>query len=220
MSDGTKACEIPLPSGGPAYVSPDNFEWASQFNWNRTARGYVRRIVRSECGKRGYRYMHREVVARREPLREGLEVDHVDSCKHNNTSENLRQVTHTQNMANTKKYRTNTTGFIGIWVNKRTGSFETNLWVDNRKLTFGCYRDRLDAAMAYDIGSTYCCGEFGRVNFSEYAPIYKELVAEHGRLYDIHSRAHATRHIVEILKERLRPQITISPSRQVVSLGV
>jgi hypothetical protein len=55
---------------------------------------------------------------------EGMEIDHIDGNKNNNTKENLRCVNRSTNQKNKNKLRNNTSGFTGVSFNTRN-----NAWV-------------------------------------------------------------------------------------------
>ena len=49
------------------------------------------------------------------PLADGYEIDHLDGDTFNNYPDNLRAVTHSLNMRNTKKSTANTSGTTGVY---------------------------------------------------------------------------------------------------------
>ncbi len=54
-------------------------------------------------------------------------VDHIDQNKQNNHPTNLRQATHSENLKNRNKIKTNTSGYIGVTYHKRDRIYQAKL---------------------------------------------------------------------------------------------
>lgn len=96
-------CEIPLTRGLMARVSTHRAAYLSQFKWyalpvRNTGKFYAARWTINPSGKKFHILMHREIL--------GLEwgdtrqCDHIDNNGLNNTDENLRIASPSQNMIN------------------------------------------------------------------------------------------------------------------------
>jgi hypothetical protein len=75
-------------------------------------------------------------------------IDHIDGDTHNNRLENLRLVTRSENMKNSKRYVTNTSGVTGVVWDKSAGSYKVQLRHEGKRLYFGRYTDWFDAVCA------------------------------------------------------------------------
>lgn len=95
------------------------------------------------------------------PPPDGTVVDHIDCDSLNNRKSNLRIASPSQNQANQRLSRVNTTGYKGISAGK-----DNRWWVARIKRTYvGCYRSPEEAARAYDDAARKIYGEFARLNF-------------------------------------------------------
>jgi len=77
-----------------------------------------------------------------------IEVDHIDRNKLNNRKKNLRIVTHKQNIQNSRLSKNNTSGYNGVWWNKRDKCWATEIRGKNsKKIHLGSFK-RLEDAIA------------------------------------------------------------------------
>ena len=88
-------------------------------------------------------------------------VDHADRNKFNNSIENLRSCTKSQNERNRDKYSTNTSGYRGVWFHKQRRKWCAEITVDGKSKKLGLYTTAEEAAMAYNAASLEYHGEFG-----------------------------------------------------------
>lgn len=78
---------------------------------------------------------------------EPISIDHINGNPKDNRLENLRAVTHKENMRNQKMRSTNSSGHQGVrWVT-RLSKFRAQICVDGRPRHLGVF-DNLDAALA------------------------------------------------------------------------
>jgi hypothetical protein len=89
-------------------------------------------------------------------------IDHIDQNSLNNKIENLRAATQSQNMGNSRKKYTNTSGYKGVTWRKDTNKWTAGIMVNGKHISFGCYLTKEEAAAAYDAGSKKHFGEFAR----------------------------------------------------------
>lgn len=75
------------------------------------------------------------------------ELDHINLDKSDNRISNLRPITRSLNMHNTNKPVTNTSGYKGIWLDKRVNKWVAELWLNREKIYIGNY-DSPDIAYA------------------------------------------------------------------------
>jgi hypothetical protein len=97
-----------------------------------------------------------------------VEVDHRDGNGLNNRRRsNLRVCSHSQNGANQKKHKNNTSGFKGVVLYKdnRSRPWCARIKVEGRHIYLGYFATPDEAAKAYDAAAIRLHGEFARTNF-------------------------------------------------------
>ena len=129
-------------------VSDCDFDRLSKFKWC-VNRGYV---VRHETAgeyigrKRKMVKMHRAVMN----TPENLETDHINRDTLDNQRENLRVVNAHQNQRNTKTSVKNTSGFKGVYWDKKYKKWCARITFYGKRIFGGGYKDIVDAANAYE----------------------------------------------------------------------
>lgn len=98
------------------------------------------------------------------------EVDHANGDGLDNRRANLRRATRTQNNANARLRRNNTSGFKGVSWDKRTGRWMAGIRIDYRQRYLGRFDSPEEAARAYDTAARQLFGEFARTNFEAVTP--------------------------------------------------
>ena len=94
-------------------------------------------------------------------------IDHIDGNSLNNKIENLRAATQSQNMANSKKKNTNTSGYKGVTFRKDTKKWQSAIMVNGKHISLGSYENKEDAAMAYEAGALKYYQEFAKTDRTE-----------------------------------------------------
>lgn len=146
-----------LASGETVLVDKRMVPLVSKYKWYRNSKGYA------QCNwydgtKYTTKKMHRVIL--RTP--NGTTVDHINGNKLDNRVRNLRLCNYSQNSANCKKYKNNTSGFKGV---HRSGkSWRAMIRVNYRLLSLGCFSAIEDAARAYNKAAKKYFGRFARVN--------------------------------------------------------
>lgn len=155
--------EIVLTRNKVSLVDDEDFEAASKYLW------YAKKSYASENlfyaarsvgpkGKQKTVYLHNFILGNI-----GLH-DHIDGDGLNNQRYNLRPATGVQNGRNHKKRKDNLSGFKGVyWVN-REQRWVSCLQVDKKLLYFGYFKDKTEAAKAYDLGAVKYFGQFAKTN--------------------------------------------------------
>ena len=77
-----------------------------------------------------------------------LHIDHIDGVRDNNAIENLRSVTHTDNMRNTKRRGDNLTGATGVTYIEEYDRWRAMISVDKKNISLGCYATKEEAIKA------------------------------------------------------------------------
>ncbi len=169
MSDFAK---IPLTQGQVAIIDAEDFERVSQYKWYanfdpRYADG-GRFIAKTEIRinqKRTGLYLHRFILS----ASKGIEVDHKNGNTLDCRKKNLRLASRSQNNCNKTKVSSNTSGFKGVYFNKKLRRKPFFSFIQtNKKIVFlGYYHTAEEAAKAYDAGAVKYHGEFAKLNFPE-----------------------------------------------------
>lgn len=145
-------------NGYEIQVSDEDFEYLNQWNWS-----FHSNVISRTAGKKTVLLSH-EILKRR-----GItfkdEVDHKDRNRLNNQFENLRPATRSQNCANRKLRKDNSSGFRGVYFDKRRNEYLSQISIHKFKQHLGCFHDPVEAAKAYDKAATHYFGEFASLNF-------------------------------------------------------
>lgn len=112
--------------------------------------------------KRTKAKMHRLVVK----APQGAIVDHINGDGLDNRRANLRLVTASQNLMNSRKPRRGNQRFKGVSFNKQAGRWCAYIKQDGHKRYLGHFSSEEDAARAYDTAAAKQFGEFARLNFA------------------------------------------------------
>lgn len=89
-------------------------------------------------------------------------LDHKDGDGANNRWGNIRRATHSQNMANRKVNRNNSSGLKGVCFMKANGRYAANVNKSGRRFYLGLYDTAELAHAAYQAKSNELFGEFAR----------------------------------------------------------
>lgn len=153
---------VPLYGRGPvdawAIVDLADLHLVDGWRWGQTRKDGKRYALRRDesSGKRQNVHMHRVIIDAPRLVR----VDHIDGDPLNNRRANLRMCSHAENMRNTTKKATNTTGFKGVWKHGR--GYYASVQKAGKKVRIGPFSTPELAAAAYAGAATVLFGEFAR----------------------------------------------------------
>jgi HNH endonuclease/AP2 domain len=154
---------IPVGQGQFAIVDQDDYERVTEYKWYA-----VKHPTRSVFHVTGYIasfgfYMplHRFILN----APRGTQIDHRDGNPLNNRRENLRFCTAAQNAQNSRKPKTNTSGFKGVNWDKRRQNWVARIKCNSKAIHIGVFKDPVLAAHAYDHAARRYHGPFARLNF-------------------------------------------------------
>ena len=136
-------------------VDDSDYERLTKYNWYLTTSGYVRHHYwvgkRSDCIQ-----MHRLLLS----APQGMQVDHINGNKLDNRRYNLRLCSNSQNGFNRKAYKTNTSGYKGVYFCKQKNKWIAQLSVNGRHISVGAFMSAKDASIAYNKKAKEVHGRF------------------------------------------------------------
>ena len=140
---------IPLTRGKLAIVDDEDYERLSQFYWCFD-HGYAVRTVRKEekLGCSVY-YMHHEIIGRKP----NMETDHYNGNGLDNRRSNLRSVSRSENMINSRTPKTNTSGARGVVILNSRNQWRAQLTVQGNHYSSQPYATVRMAALAYNMSA-------------------------------------------------------------------
>lgn len=154
--------EIPLTNGLVTLVDDADYEAVTTAGpWHADHHAhliYAARSSRRADGTAVTQRLHTFLVA-------AAYVDHRDSDGLNNRRSNLRPATASQNLANSRLRRDNTSGFKGVTFFRRTGRWAAQITVAGKARGLGYFATAEEAAACYDAAAIEAWGEFARPNF-------------------------------------------------------
>ena len=150
--------EIPLKHGLVALVDDEDYERVTQLtwwvSWGRYGEPYVCHSQR--VGRRIFHtFLHNFVLS----LPPGASADHINYDTLDCQKHNLRPATRAQQAAHRRRFRNNTSGYIGVY--PRRNKFRAV--VANKQV--GTYPTAEEAARARDAAAIAQYGEFATLNF-------------------------------------------------------
>ena len=139
-------------------------EIVKPYSWHQHQDGYLRTCngyYLDENGKRHNKYilMHR-LIASAHGFDECLEIDHINGIPYDNRKENLRSVTHMQNMQNVKMYSTNKSGYKGVYCENH--KWKANIRINAKQIYLGSFDTYEAAVQARKNAETKYYGEYLR----------------------------------------------------------
>lgn len=146
---------IKLTRGHKTIVDAWNYESLSKFKW-REHNGYAKKSIHKS---RYHVAMHR-VLLWAPP---GYEIDHINGNGLDNRLENLRIVTHAQNIRNMKprsKYK-------GVHWNTKNKKWISQIGINGGRTYLGSFNTQKEAAKAYDQKAKEVFGEYARLNLNK-----------------------------------------------------
>lgn len=144
-----KTVHCPLQDGTTATCSIEAFDLVKNSTWAAGPDGYIRTHIR---GKRVF--LHRLIwLELRGEVPRGYVMDHINRDKKENRFENLRLVTHSQNVRNRSKSKHATSRYPGVAKYGKTADGATT-WVANIRLAgvshrLGVFTDEREAHEEY-----------------------------------------------------------------------
>lgn len=146
------------------YIDLDYYDIINQYCWHKHQDGYLRTCIgHKPDGGNIYKLMHVMIMeASGYVFRNGDEVDHINGKPNDNRIENLRIVTHEENMKNVKLPLNNISGHKGVYYSKRENKWKATIRVDNKQCHLGTFNTKDEAIVARKDAEKIYYGEFIR----------------------------------------------------------
>jgi hypothetical protein len=91
------------------------------------------------------------------------EIDHKDNNRTNNSWDNLREATKSQNQSNAAVRKDNKSGFKGVTWDRRSNKWRAAIRFNKKRFSLGGYDTAEEAYAAYCAAATKYHGEFARL---------------------------------------------------------
>lgn len=157
--------KIQLTQGKFALVDAEDFEKLSKYSWCFDGRNYAVRNKWDKKNKIGkIVYMHRELFG----VDIGKYVDHINGNQLDNRKENLRIVTHAENIRNQKvNPKRGRSKYKGVYWNKEKNKWQAQITFNYKCKSLGRFFKEKDAAIAYNHAAKELFGEYANLNIVE-----------------------------------------------------
>lgn len=143
------------------FIDDEDLSLLAGVNWHFHKNAIATTMVID--GVRKYVLLHRKIMN----AEKGQIVDHIDGNVANNRKENLRFVTHGQNMMNKRrKINKKTSKYKGVFFDKRTGKFFAAIKQKGNGQYLGSFPCETRAALAYDAAARRVYGQYARANLA------------------------------------------------------
>lgn len=115
------------------YFDLEDYDKIKGYTWYTTNDGYIRAKINKE-----YVGLHSFLVEHKD----GTWIDHRNGDPKDNRKQNLRVATYAQNGMNKRFMSTNTSGVLGVYLNKRANFWCAQISVDNKTIYVGGSKDK------------------------------------------------------------------------------
>lgn len=166
IDNGDGTIGIPLNQNLVAIIDAADLPLVQDFTWTAWKPPHATSHYVKHTNPKRKIVLHRLIAG----AKEGQHVDHRNGNALDNRRCNLRICTIAQNVRNTPKRKTNTSGYKGVIKRSlKDGSFSWTAIIrkDGKMTNLGSYRTAEDAARAYDAEAKNLHGEFAHLNFPE-----------------------------------------------------
>jgi hypothetical protein len=137
-------------------IDDEDYEKVSKYSWQINHKGYARSEIKTKSI-----LMHRYVMGATDPK---IQVDHIFGNKLDNRKSQLRFCTNQQNQFNKSKNKNNKSGYKGVYWRSDRKRWVALISINGKDKRLGSFKNKLDAAIAYDNYAKEVHGEFVRLN--------------------------------------------------------
>jgi hypothetical protein len=164
--------KVPLTQGKVALVDDEFYDVVMEYKWCARRSKHLWYALRGKRrgDSRKPLMMHRFIAELAGWKIKDKLLDHVSGDGLDNRLKNLRVASRGQNAANSGARRNNQSGYKGVFWSKRLKMWRASIKKDRVRYHLGCYKNKEDAARAYDQASYELFGEFASFNFPNFKP--------------------------------------------------
>lgn len=152
-------------------IDTEDIDKMKPYHWIIRSDGYVKATL----GRNKYIYLHRLLMNVLD--NNSIEVDHINQNPSDNRKYNLRIATHAENNRNIELCSKNTSGFRGVYFDKKCKNWYAHIRIDNKSKHLGSYKNKEDAIKARHDAELLYYGDFSPLN-SEKVIAKNKLKAE------------------------------------------
>jgi hypothetical protein len=148
-------------------VDDEDFEWINKLKWYAspsTGSLFYAKRFDSNKGERIAIFMHREILGKYQEINSSHIVDHINRDGLDNRKVNLRVCNRSQNSANTKLNKRNTSGFRGVTWDKEKKRWRATLMNNGKNFRLGRFKLKEMAALKCEGKLIEIYGEFVNLN--------------------------------------------------------
>lgn len=153
---------IVLTKGKTTLVDAADLPILTPYKWCFVAGGYAFTSIRQIDGTRSKLYLHRLLLGLTDST---VHADHENGNGLDNRRANLRRASPEQNNQNQRLSSRNSSGYKGVSLFRRDGSYRASITAKGKRKHLGYYSDPEAAARAYDRAAIEMHGEYARTNF-------------------------------------------------------
>lgn len=156
--------KIPLTQGKSALVDDKDYKYLMQWKWHYRSNGYAvrKQYLGGGRGDENYKtiYMHREILN----TSKDMHTDHINGNGLDNTRNNLRECSYTQNMQNKSKSRNKSSKYKGVGWDKRSRKWRSSITLNKKQIYICVSSSEIEAAKRYNYAAIKYFGEFAKLN--------------------------------------------------------
>lgn len=155
--------EIKLTKNKISIIDDEDFDRVSKYKWHCLANDYAARKFYYE--KKDGKWVTKYIRLHQFVLNEfNKEIDHINGNRLDNRKENLRFCDRTLNNANIGLKSNNTSGYKGVRLNRTMKKWFASITAYKKVYYLGSFKDKIDAAKAYNKKAKELFGDFARIN--------------------------------------------------------
>ena len=92
------------------------------------------------------------------------EIDHIDGNRGNNHIGNLREVTRSQNLMNSKSHKNSSSQYKGVTWHKRDKKWQVTIRINGKNKYLESFDNEIDAALTYNTKAIKLYGDYANLN--------------------------------------------------------